>query len=54
MIESEKARMVDAKAIRLDEACRMTLLSVIDKFRSKGRELHPYTTGFASDLGIKI
>ena len=38
----------------LDEACRMTLLSVIDKFRSKGRELHPYTTGFASDLGIKI
>ena len=38
----------------LDEACRMTLLSVIDKFRSKGRELHPYTAGFASDLGIKI
>lgn len=37
----------------LDEAMRMTALSVKDKFEKQGRDIHPLTVDMLRDLGIK-
>ena len=37
----------------LDEALRMTALSVKDKFEKQGRDIHPATVDMLRDLGIK-
>ncbi|SEV84331.1 nicotinate-nucleotide adenylyltransferase [Ruminococcaceae bacterium KH2T8] len=36
----------------LDEACRMCLGAVVNKFKSQGRDQHPLTNEFAKQLGL--
>ncbi|MBR2522868.1 MAG: bis(5'-nucleosyl)-tetraphosphatase (symmetrical) YqeK [Clostridiales bacterium] len=40
--------------VDLDEAVRLCAISVADKFRRKGRDLHPVTSDFMRELGIVL